>query len=183
MTEILPTNTEMLVTVSGVEIDRGARFHGVLPFADWLVWAHQTIYVGKMLPWVIGDTLNYGEDMYGEDYAQAIEAIGLSPQTLANYKSICRRIPREVRRVDTISISTHDVIASLPQEEQVEWLDRVEKESLGREELRDAVQESKGKVKPKSAPKLMAEECLELLQQGDIQAAIDSLIVLIALIR
>ena len=183
MTEILPANTEMLVSVPGVEIDRGVRFHGVLPFEDWLVWAHQTIFVGKMLPWVIGDTLNYGEDMYGEDYAQAIDSLGLAPQTLANYKSICRRIPRDVRRVHTLPITTHDLVAPLPIEEQKAWLLEAETKGFTRDELRQALREAKGIKEPEITPRMLAEQCLEHLRANNVPAAIDSVLLLLSVIR
>src|SRR5262245_2751762 len=39
--------------------------------------------------WIIGDLLNHIERVYGETYAQAAEATGLSKGALMNYTSVC----------------------------------------------------------------------------------------------
>ncbi len=134
---ILPTTTELLVPVRGVEISKGVVFHGVIPFEEWFVWAQQVLLVSRLNPWLVGDTLNYGEDMYGEQFAQVLE-LGLSDQTIQNYRSVCRRVPREVRRLDALSFSHHEIVGKMEPEEQAYWLNLAAEEGYTRAEFRAA---------------------------------------------
>ena len=63
----------------------------------------------KMLPWIIGDLIVYGEQAFGEEYAQLVEALGLAPGTLAQYAWVAKNIP-PARRVE--SSPTSPCIAS-----------------------------------------------------------------------
>jgi hypothetical protein len=103
--------------------------------------------------WWIGDWLNFGEEVYGEDAAQAVESTrserfdeaervtGLAPQTLINISSVCRRISKSRRRPE-LHFSTHEVVASLEPNEQKEWLARAVKEEWTRADLRAALHEA-----------------------------------------
>lgn len=71
--------------------------------------------------WILGDLLNHIEKVYGETYAQAAEATGLSKGTLMNYTSVCAHIPRSRRRA-TVPFSTHAEVAYLEPAEQEKWL-------------------------------------------------------------
>lgn len=53
--------------------------------------------------WGWGDWLNYGERKYGEAYSQALEITGLAPGTLANYKWVVSRIPKELRGLPNLA--------------------------------------------------------------------------------
>jgi hypothetical protein len=182
MSEVLPANTEMIVPIGGVEIDRGARFHGVLPFEDWLVWTRQLMYVNKLTPFLIGDTLNYGEDMYGEEYAQVLGDFGLSQQTIANYRSVCRRVPIELRHVDTLAFGHHDIVASLPAPEQERWLNTAEEQAMTREELRGSVREAQGILPFVSTARMLAEKCFACMQAQDYPGAYDYLLQLLSIL-
>ena len=183
MSEILPVNTEMIVNVGGVEIDRGARFHGVLPFEDWMVWTRQLMYVNKLTPFLIGDTLNYGEDMYGEDYAQVLGDFGLSQQTIANYRSVCRRVPIEARHVDTLAFGHHDLVAALPAPDQIAWLETAEEQAMTRKELRTSIREAQGIELAPSITRQLAEKCFFAMEAQDYPTARDYLIQLLSIIR
>ena len=92
--------------------------------------------------WAFGDWIIAGEAIYGERYAQAIEATGRSKQTLINYASVARRVSRSRRRAG-LAWSHHAEVAALDPAEQVAWLDRAEGERLTVEELRGLLRESK----------------------------------------
>lgn len=87
--------------------------------------------------WLIGDLLNHIERVYGETYAQAAEATGLSKGTLMNYTSVCSHIPRSRRRA-TVPFSTHAEVAYLPPEEQNDWLKKAVEHKWTKAELRAA---------------------------------------------
>jgi hypothetical protein len=165
---------------ANIEIDRGVIFHGALPFEEWLAWTQQLFHVAKLTPWIIGDTLNYGEEMYGEDYAQALGDFGLSQQTLYNYQSVCRRVPREARHIDTLPFRHHQAVAPLKEpEQQREWLQKAEDEGLTSDELRREIAiEVKNVVLPPSLKEL-AEQCLMRINEGDLSGARDLIIQII----
>jgi S-formylglutathione hydrolase FrmB len=87
--------------------------------------------------WLIGDGLNFGERVYGETYAQAAEATGLTKGALMNYASVCAHIPRSRRRA-TVAFSTHMEVAYLEPDEQKYWLDQAAANHWTKEELRAA---------------------------------------------
>lgn len=91
---------------------------------------------------LIGDFLLFGEAAYGEKYTQAALLIGLSPQTLANYASIAKRVPPG-RRHANVSFSIHGEVASLPPELQEHWLTVAANEQLTKQELRDRLRPPK----------------------------------------
>jgi hypothetical protein len=88
--------------------------------------------------WWIGDWILHGEGTYGEKCAQATEATKLSPGTLMNYASVCRRVPRSRRRIG-LPFSVHAEVASLEPVEQKEWLAIAERDDLRQAELRVAL--------------------------------------------
>jgi len=92
--------------------------------------------------WLIGDALSYGEKVYGETYAQASLATGLAPQTLANYNSVCSRIPRSQRR-PKLAFSTHAEVAYLEPKERATWLKRAVDNGWKRSDLRAARKEDR----------------------------------------
>ena len=87
--------------------------------------------------WLIGDLLNHIERVYGETYAQAAEATGLSKGALMNYTSVCSHIPRSRRR-PRVPFSTHMEVAYLEPDEQERWLKEAEHNRWTKEELRNA---------------------------------------------
>jgi hypothetical protein len=128
-----------------------------LPFEQWESLGR---FLGRMdhaIRWWIGDWLNFGEEVYGEDSAQAVESTrgerydeaervtGLAPQTLMNISSVCRRIAKSRRRPE-LYFSTHEVVASLEPDEQKEWLDRAVTEEWSSHDLRAAIYESQGRT-------------------------------------
>lgn len=92
--------------------------------------AHRTV------AFMIGDALNQGEQKYGQKYHQAAEALNMTEETLMNYASICRRIPRE-RRKPELPFSVHALVAKLPPTEQTQWLEKAVKHDWKRRELRE----------------------------------------------
>lgn len=91
---------------------------------------------------LVGDYLLYGEHTYGEKYTQAALLLGLSPQTLANYASIAKRVPPGRRKVG-VSFSIHGEVASLPPELQEHWLTVAANEGLTKQEVRDRLRPPK----------------------------------------
>lgn len=89
-------------------------------------------------PWWVGDYINFGEGTFGEKYSQVLDLFGKrSYQTAANYSSVCRRVSRSVRRAD-LTFSHHDVVASLPDDEQIALLSEAAEHGWTVKQLRRA---------------------------------------------
>jgi hypothetical protein len=113
-----------------------------LPYEQWAALAQPLGLMDRAARWFIGDWLNYGEDRYGEIYAQAINDLGLSHGTLR----VCAWTARcfaPVRRRTALSWSHHCDVAGQPEETQEILLDLAEERRWTRADLRAAMQEAR----------------------------------------
>lgn len=123
--------------------ETGAEVKPDTPFEVWKEATESWISVSESVEIVVGDLLNFGESRYGEAFAQVI---GRDERTLANWKSICNRVPR-ASRVQGLGISHLSAVKSLPPEDQERWLERAAPESEGERprmttrELTEAIRE------------------------------------------
>lgn len=86
--------------------------------------------------WLIGDWLNMGEKIYGDDFYQVAEVLQLAPQTLTNRRSICSRIPRSQRK-QGVTFSTHAEVAYVTPEEREVWLTKAKQGDWSARRLRE----------------------------------------------
>jgi hypothetical protein len=111
--------------------------------------------LGQAYCWWVGDFLLYGEDVFGEEYAQIEASLPHSMHTLENYRSVAKRIPPERRRRG-LSFGVHETVAYLEPQEREAWLDRAEVEGWKRDSLREAIRDAKalgsGEEEPKRCP-------------------------------
>jgi len=101
--------------------------------------------------WIIGDLINYGEKVYGQTYAQAVEATGLAEQTLTNYASVCGRIPRSRRRLG-LKFGVHAEVAYMAPKERDGWLKAAATNGWGRSRLREELAPLRAEVRAKESP-------------------------------
>lgn len=101
---------------------------------DWESALRRVVRLERGAQWWVGDLIAYGEHRYGETYTAAIEATGRSLQTLKIYSWVSRHISPEDRRPE-LAWRSHRLVASLPRDEQVEWLGRAADEGWNSEEL------------------------------------------------
>lgn len=92
--------------------------------------------VGRAYPWWVGDVLNMSEDVLGEEFAQLETYFPHSPQTLANYKSVAKHVPRSRRRGLHMTVVAE--VAYLPPRERDRLIDEAVKGGWKREEMREA---------------------------------------------
>jgi hypothetical protein len=130
-----------------------------IPYEEWAGIGVTLGRIALSTAWWIGDWLCYGEAVYGEQYAQAVDDLGLNPQTLMNYASVCRRVARRRRR-SGLSFSHHAEVASLDPEEQDRWLGRADAEGWSRSELRRALRNLPLAVGPRDGSDLAVVEHL-----------------------
>lgn len=122
---------------NGAVTEVSLRLPPGLPYDQYEALAAMFGQLHRTSQWLIGDLINYGEKAdYGEKYVQAVELTGLAPQTLANYSSVCSRIPRSRRR-STVNFSIHAEVASKEPDEQKKWLKLAEENGWTRAQLRN----------------------------------------------
>lgn len=92
--------------------------------------------LGRGYPWWVGDFLNTGEDVFGEQFAQIEALLPHSPQTCANYKSVAKHVPFSRRR--GLHLSVVSEVAYLEPRKRDELLDQAVKGNWKREEMREA---------------------------------------------
>ncbi|MFI6901792.1 LmbU family transcriptional regulator [Nonomuraea sp. NPDC050394] len=106
-----------------------------MPFSSWERLGKQIALITDSSTWWLGDWINYGERVYPDRYQRAVAGTSLNCQTLRNYAWVARRFPMNRRR-DRLSFQHHAELASLPPEEQDEWLDLAEQNRWSRNQLR-----------------------------------------------
>lgn len=119
-----------------------------LTFAEWAAIAGNFGKALQTAAWCIGDWMVYGERKWGKQlllegadfdpkkpdripsqvFDMAIASTGLDRQTLSQYASVCRKIPREERRIH-LSFGHHRILAPLPTPQRLEWLALLDSES------------------------------------------------------
>ena len=110
---------------------RGVQFTGRPTYEQWSGWIVPVAAFAESVPYIIGDWLNFGEQAFHQIYAQATIVFGeYSYGTLANYASVCRRVPFGIRS-ELLSFSHHSAVASLPDiEQKIKLLQRAIDEDL-----------------------------------------------------
>lgn len=114
--------------------------------------------LGQAYCWWVGDLLVYGEEVFGEEYAQIEAKLPHSEHTLQNYRWVASRIPRTRRRA-SLGFGVHEAVASLEPKERDHWLDVAEQNGWKRQDMRDARRVAKaiaapaeGVTQPRSIP-------------------------------
>ncbi len=118
------------LTKNGIQFGREK-----MPYEEWAKLGKELHKVRQWSAWAIGDWLNYGEQKYGEMYAQALSDTQYSYQTLANMKHVSSRFEIS-RRAGKLSWSHHAEIAAFPHKEQEKWLERAEAGDWSKADLR-----------------------------------------------
>ena len=97
---------------------------------DYESWAKDGILLCEMhdlMPFAIGDWLNFGEQAYGQKYSQALSMTGLEYGTLVKYLMVSKAFPEGRRRSSSehyrISWSHYRMLLGKPEEDQDKWLD------------------------------------------------------------
>jgi hypothetical protein len=114
----------------------GATLREGLTYAKWKRALEAAVAVERAGAWCIGDAIIYGEQRYGEKYAQAVGETGLSPERLRVITWVCSRFESDRRRIG-LSFESHREVASLDTPDQEKWLDKAERNRWTSKELRE----------------------------------------------
>ncbi|GAA0247621.1 hypothetical protein GCM10010492_54160 [Saccharothrix mutabilis subsp. mutabilis] len=141
----------------------GLHIPSNLSFDDWERAGHQLAGIVDSSAWSLGDWLVYGADHYADRYQRVLKTVGLSYKTLRNYSWVSRRFPLERRR-SRLSFQHHAEVASLPDEEQDEWLTRSEEGGWSTKQLRARVHDDRRTIESGDKPG-------ELVPRIDVQGS------------
>ena len=159
----------------GVVTDQGITFAPSTSYAQWeeVTKTAAALYEGSYRThtramFLLGDALDFGEQAFGEQSAQAIDqtraVMRLAGKTLQNASWIARSIPPQNRKLDTLSFAHHEVVAKLEPEEQAKFLNLAEAEGLTQADLKKQVKAahpSPKNGKPSNSPVAGNEEVTE----------------------
>ncbi len=126
-----------------------------MPYQEWAKLGKELHRIRRWAAWAIGDWLNYGEQRYGEMYAQALDDTQYSYQTLCNMKYVSSRFEIS-RRAGELSWSHHAEVAALPRKDQDQWLERANAGGWSKSDLRGHLP-GKDKKPPQHMLKIHAE--------------------------
>ena len=115
MSELIHTEHVSLTSV-------GLTFFGTVTFDEWLGLMSTLVRMETAFQFAIGDALIYGESKFGEKYSQAMDATGLSYQTLANLTWVAKHVPLS-NRIEGVSWTHHRVVASIDPTDQRDLLE------------------------------------------------------------
>lgn len=124
-----------------------------ISYKDWETIGKMCGFVGNAWQWWIGDWLNSGELLFGEQSAQGTDTIdtrfdlalrvtGREAGTLANIRSVCEKVPKDRRRPE-LTFAHHQEVAPLEPDAQEEWLAKAIEENWNRSQLREAIRASR----------------------------------------
>jgi len=114
-----------------------------LPYMEWEDIGIKLARAKETVKFMLGDWLNYGENAYGEKYAQAIDSVTYDYSYLRNIAYVCRNVEMSRRR-DSLSFSHHTEVAHLDPDLQDLWLQTAEDQGLNSKVLRQAIKDAKG---------------------------------------
>lgn len=88
----------------------GLEFAPDIPYDEWERIGYQLYRIHSWVKFAIGDWIRFGEQAWGEMYAQAIEVTQLSESTLQDYVWVASKVDYSVR-TEQLSWSHHKVVA------------------------------------------------------------------------
>lgn len=141
-----------------------------LAFEHWERLVRSLERAEQGIQWYLGDALNYGENEYGEKFAQVIDAhkkTGIPIDTLRDYQRVSCQVKPDVRS-PTLSWSVHREVASLKPQKQRLVLAKAEASKLTKRETAKEVH------RVKRAEGLEKTE-IEVLQTPEVKQWLSSL--------
>ena len=115
-----------------------ARVEGKPPLEEWQGPLQFALWCQRASPWWIGDMINRGEDLFGEEFGEVCGQT-LSTEMVSRYASVARRVPPRNRR-PALSWSAHAAVARLPHDLQRKLLAEAEQKGYTSDDLRKEAQ-------------------------------------------
>ncbi len=174
--EVLFGNPSFVFEAAGVSVSPDAELPS---YETWESLVRGAVWVGEAWQWWLGDLLNIGESLFGEEFAQVADppeskydlvhrVTGLDPGHLRNIASLSGRVPRDNRRTPPLAWSTHMPVAPLDPADQVEWLQRAIDNNWTREALRVAIRDA---VRPEADVEIEGDQVVEETDETTLSRA------------
>ena len=128
-----------------------------LSYAEWEQVGFKLANFGRSMQWWLGDWINYGSKKYGETYKAAIQATGLTYNTVIKFSSLCTEFELKRRRFN-LAFQHHMEVWGLEKNDQDELLDIAERDGLSCAKLRELVRQKKGLVNTPEASEQQADQ-------------------------
>lgn len=125
-----------------------------LTLSSW-EWVGQALLIVQgSMQFCIGDWINWGEGMFGEEAAQSVDsspadrvdqALAMTyrdPQTLMNWASVARKVSKSRRKLPRLSYEHHAIVAPFEPDEQTEWLQKAIEGGWKTRDLKQAIKDA-----------------------------------------
>ena len=117
-----------------------------MTYEEWVQKGWQLAQIREAVAWAIGDWIRFGEQHFGEKYAQAVDVLGMNEGTARNLVWVAEHVAPERRRPD-LSWSHHAAVAPLEPAAQVEVLAWAAGEQGGEQHTRDDVRQRVAEIR------------------------------------
>lgn len=113
----------------------GMTVVGSPTFEQWEAAVKVAKSLSISVMWIVGDLLVYGEERFGEDYAQAVEEADYADDTVRVAQWVAKRFPPD-KRILELTFSHHQAVAVLDSEPAAKILATALKEKLSTRDVR-----------------------------------------------
>jgi predicted GTPase len=113
--------------------ERGLAIDTELGFNEWRDLGLQLIGTTDRAMWSLGDWWNYGHGRFAKNYHDALRKLEAESRLVQVGARVARGFPAARRR--QLSFELHAVVADADEDDQDLWLDEVERQGWGREQL------------------------------------------------
>ena len=120
----------------------GLVFEPGLTYEQWESEVKRLMQAERIVLWLLGDALNYGEAVFPNQWSQALDASVYAYQTYVNLAYVARQIPN-ARRRPTLPFGVHAAVAGLEVAEQERLLKQAEEEGITVAEMRAEVRKTR----------------------------------------
>lgn len=122
----------------------GVVVKGKPAFGEWENALEMAVYLEERSPFWKADLLEYGH--HRPDWSSFLDAVvdasKFTESTVRQYRHVAKSVPRS-HRVEGLSFSHHAEVASVPADEQREYLERAKRDHLSVSALRQVVMKGK----------------------------------------
>jgi len=109
-----------------------------ISFDEWMQVGNFLKQVNKCVLWWLGDWLNFGENIYGEKYSQALDETDYTYGGLANAAWVSRKFAISCRH-ENLSWSHHLEVVSLDIKKREKYLNDAEENNWSKNRLRNEI--------------------------------------------
>ncbi len=113
-------------------------------FQQWESALNFVLEARDVTPFLIGDLVNLGKELFGEDYAQALsEETGISIDSIDNYASTMLNVKKPQRNMK-LGFGHHRAVTKYHPRLQKKWLDTAQENGWNEKVFRDKIKEHEG---------------------------------------